>query len=173
MSTASRVKVAFVTLCLLASARGTGPVARAEGPTRLAGSGTPRACTALEAASLVNTAPAFERKAAVRRPEAGGCSEAAPAPASAPPRMRSKMFHQLRYHQSFPTHRAALIDRAALAAELTAEELTWLRRHLESPHYPNARAVFLALFPGADVDVLVRLEPAPAASGAAALAQRD
>jgi hypothetical protein len=88
---------------------------------------------------------------------AEGCSDRAEAPM--PPQVRSKMFHQLRDHQSFPAGRAAVLESARASLEMTATELAWLAAHLPGrTTYTGPAEVMRALFPTTEAAVLARLE---------------
>ena len=98
---------------------------------------------------------------------AQGCSDRAEAPM--PPQVRSKMFHQLRDHQSFPAGRAAVLESARASLEMTDAELAWLAAHLPGrTTYGGPAEVMRALFPTTDAAVLARLE----SSRPVAVAQR-
>ena len=90
------------------------------------------------------------------RPELEGCSEApaAPAPAAA----RSKLFHHLRYHQSFPASRQAVLNAMRAAGEATTAELAWLEGQLAPGSYESGAEVMRAVFPVAPAYVVLALQ---------------
>jgi hypothetical protein len=90
------------------------------------------------------------------RPELEGCRETAatPAPAAA----RSKLFHHLRYHQSFPASRADVLNAMRASGELTAAELGWLEGQLVPGRYATGADVMRAVFPVAPAFVVLALK---------------
>jgi hypothetical protein len=81
-----------------------------------------------------------------------GCTEA-----TAPAGLEAKLFHQLRYHQSFPASRAEVLTRLAGAAELDAAESAWIAERLPALRFRAGADVMLALFPDAPTAALARL----------------
>jgi hypothetical protein len=63
--------------------------------------------------------------------------------------VRHKVFHQLRYHQNFPTDRAGLLASIRAHAELGADEIAWIDGNLPAGRYASEAAVMRRLFPGA------------------------
>ena len=90
------------------------------------------------------------------RPQLEGCREApaAPAPAGA----RSKLFHHLRYHQSFPASRQAVLDAMRASGEATGPEVAWLEGQLAPGSYASGAEVMRAVFPVAPAYVVVALQ---------------
>jgi hypothetical protein len=90
------------------------------------------------------------------RPELEGCREtaAAPAPAGA----RSKLFHHLRYHQSFPASRQAVLNAMRTSGEATTAELGWLEGQLAAGSYASGAEVMRAVFPVAPAYVVLALQ---------------
>jgi len=103
------------------------------------------------------TAPAPAPVARRPRPELEGCSEtpAAPAPAAA----RSKLFHHLRYHQSYPASRLAVLNAMRATGEATTSELSWLEGNLAPGSYGSGAEVMRAVFPVAPAYVVLALQP--------------
>jgi hypothetical protein len=85
-----------------------------------------------------------------------GCREtpAAPAPAAA----RSKLFHHLRYHQSFPASRQAVLNAMRTSGEATGAELAWLAGQLAPGSYTSGAEVMRAVFPVAPAYVVLALQ---------------
>jgi hypothetical protein len=106
-----------------------------------------RVSPALEAASCTD-APAPRA-----RREVEGCTEQ-PAPAD----LRSKLFHQLRYHSTFPATGPALLSGFRASGELTATELAWVADRLPRDELPSGAATLARLFPEAPATVIARLE---------------
>ena len=125
---------------------------------RSAAAGRTAAATAPQAADTCAETPA----PAPRRQEAEGCTESPP-----PPQLRSKLFHQLRYHSSFPATRAQLLAAFRATSELTAAELAWVTDHLPVATFTSAAATLARLYPDAPTHLLARLAGAPALAAVA------
>jgi hypothetical protein len=106
------------------------------------------------AAIAADTCTATPTPAPRRRVEPEGCTETPP-----PPNMRSKLFHQLRYHSQFPASRAELVASFRSTSELTAEELAWLADRLPPGVLTSAAGTLSRLFPDAPAHLLARLAP--------------
>jgi hypothetical protein len=90
------------------------------------------------------------------RPELEGCREAAAAPA--PAGARSKLFHHLRYHQSFPASRGSVLNAMRASGEAGAAELAWLEGQLAPGSYASGAEVMRAVFPVAPAYVVLALQ---------------
>lgn len=77
-----------------------------------------------------------------------------PAPAAA----RSKLFHHLRYHQSFPASRQAVLNAMHTSGEATSAELGWLEGQLPPGSYASGAEVMRAVFPVAPAYVVLALQ---------------
>lgn len=110
---------------------------------------------------------------------AGGCFEPPPPPVAAkarraelegctgtpePPLARSKIFHQLRYHQRMPATKAELLASVRAHAELTHDEVAFIADRLPERRFASAREVYAVLFPSAEPAVMARLAPVLVAS---------
>jgi hypothetical protein len=110
-------------------------------------------------------APATCTDAPAPRAAVDGCTDAPPAPP--PPQLRSKLFHQLRYHTRFPASRAELLATFRATAELSQPEIAWIRDHLPPGRLATPASTLAGLFPDAPAHLLARLD-----TGLPTLAQR-
>jgi hypothetical protein len=123
------------------------------------------ATIALALALTASCAPANSRPVSAPAPVAGcfepvrparfedGCSEGT----ATPPLARSKMFHHLRYHQSFPVAKSALLASLAHSAEISAEEARWIAAGLTDRVFSSGADVLGNLFPSAPAAALAQL----------------
>jgi hypothetical protein len=100
--------------------------------------------------------PATCTDAPAPRAAVDGCTDAPPAPP--PPQLRSKLFHQLRYHTRFPASRAELLATFRATAELSQPEIAWIRDHLPPGRLPTASSALARLFPNSPAHLLARLD---------------
>jgi hypothetical protein len=115
----------------------------------LAGCGTaPKTVAGTQSSALACTVDPAPRP----RIEDEGCRDIPP-----PSEARHKLFHQLRYHQSFPISAAGLRDALRGSLELDADEMTWISARLPSRAFTSGAEVFRAVLPDAPRETLARV----------------
>jgi hypothetical protein len=124
---------------------------------RPAAAGRAPAASAPEVAPDAASCTEAPKPAPRRQREVEGCTESPP-----PPQLRSKLFHQLRYHSSFPATRAQLLAAFSATSELTAAELAWVTDHLPAATFTSAAATLTRLYPEAPAHLVARLAGTPA-----------
>jgi hypothetical protein len=139
---------------------------RPAGARGLAQAAAPEPVALCSAAPPVSAPHAHPAQLGQREDE--GCAEPA-----APADLQSKLFHQLRYHQSFPATRAQLLAGLRATAELDAAETAWIAARLPALPLHTAKDAMLILFPAAPIAGLALLDTAvPAGHAHTTLAQR-